>query len=110
MGEPSLPKPSAISVAVEQIVRESTVHANVGQELIFTTKDRLKLCLIAHQEVLRAKQGWAIPLGILVPVVLALATADFRDLFGLKGDSWRASFVIGALFSTAWLVRDAISA
>ena len=99
-----------LSSAVERLIRESKVHANVAQDLIITTKDRLKLCLIEHRELQQIKQAWAVPLGILAPIVLTLVTADFKRMLGIEGDTWRAIFIVFGAISLFWLVRDAVRA
>ena len=81
----------------DQMVRDTTIHANLGQELIVTTRDRLELCLRRHLDGLESRERWLIPLGIFVPVILTLLTADFRDSLGLKKDVWQAIFIIVAL-------------
>ena len=86
----------------DQMARESTITTNVGQELIAVTKDRLELCLIRHRERLESRQRWLLPLGILVPIVLALLTTDFKDSLGIKASTWQAVFLLLATVSTIW--------
>lgn len=79
----------------------------MSQEFIFITADKLKLNLIAHKEVLQSKQAWAVPLAILVPIALTLATVDsYRNFLGLPSAVWETLFIIGGLWSAAWLARD----
>jgi hypothetical protein len=86
----------------DQMARESTITTNVGQQLIAVTKDRLELCLIHHRERLESRQRWLLPLGILVPIVLALLTADFKDGLGIRASTWQAVFLLLAAVSTIW--------
>lgn len=98
---------ATIKEAIEALVKGSPVHANVSQEFIFITTDRLKLNLIAHKEVLQTKQAWAVPLAILVPIALTLATvSSYRTFFGIPSAVWEAIFIIAAVWSAAWFFRD----
>ncbi len=104
-----MPDPSPTGLT-EQMVRESTIHANVGQELIVTTRDKLELCLVHHREELESRELWAIPFGIFVPVILTLLTADFRGGLGLKKEVWQAIFIIVAVVSFFLTVGFALRA
>jgi len=103
-------KPST-GFSLEELGEGSTVSKNVGQEIIVTTRDRVELCLIHHQEQLRSRQDWLIPLGIFLPIVLTITTADFKTkALGLTGDTWQAVFVLGAIISFIWFVAMAVQA
>ena len=101
---------SSTTGLTEQMVRESTIHANLAQELIVTTRDKLELCLVHHQRSLESQQLWAIPFGIFVPVVLTLVTADFRNALGLKQDTWQAIFLIVAVLTFGFTVHFGLRA
>ena len=101
------PQVTEFSEAIEQLVKGSPVHANVSQEFIFITSDRLKLNLIAHKEVLDSKQAWALPLAILIPIALTLATVDtYKNFLGVSGAVWEALFIFAGAISTFWFIRD----
>jgi hypothetical protein len=100
-------QPAEFSEAIEQLVKGSPVHANVSQEFIFITADRLKLNLIAHKEVLDSKQAWAVPLAIVIPIALTLATVDtYKSFLKVPGNVWEALFIFAGVVSVAWLIRD----
>ncbi len=98
-------KPLTTGFSLEELGEGSTVSKNVGQDVIVTTRDRIELCLIHHQKNLRSRQDWLIPLGILVPIILALTTTAFKPkTLGLDGDTWQAVFVLGCFIASVWLV------
>jgi hypothetical protein len=108
MGAPQF---NTLAEAIEQIVKGSPVHANVSQEFIFITADRLKLNLIAHKEVLQSRQAWAVPLAILLPIMLTWATVDsYKAFLGIPAQFWAALFFLAGVWSAAWFVRDAFRA
>ncbi len=50
----------------------SKVYRNLSQEVIITTEDKVKLCLIEHLKKMENKKEWLIPLGILIPLIITL--------------------------------------
>jgi len=95
----------------DQAIRGSTVHSNAAQDFIFTTRDRLELCLTHHREKIEIRQQWPVPLGIFMSVILTLLTADFQQKkFGLDGSVWQAIFIIIAGLSGMWLIYSIFKA
>jgi hypothetical protein len=88
----------------DRMLSELTFHANLAQELIVTTKDKIELCLLHHQEELQIQREWTTPFGILVAVLMTLLTADFKDGLGLKKEVWQAIFLMAAATSGVWFV------
>lgn len=80
------------------------VHSNLDQEIIQITEDRLRLVLKDHLELVEDKKAWHAPLGILIAIVAAFVTADFRDAY-FKAATWQAVFLIAGILSFIWLVR-----
>lgn len=88
----------------QSIIQNSTVHTNVGQQVIVTTEDKIDLALIRHQKYSKAKSDWLTPFSTLLTVIASLAAADFKDFFSIPADSWRAIFILLAVLSGLWLV------
>jgi hypothetical protein len=97
---PDIP-PTGLS---DQMLRESTFQANLAQELIATTKDKIELCLLHHQQELQSQREWTTPFATLVTVLLTLLTADFKDGLGFKKEVWQAIFVVTAIISALWFL------
>src|SRR6266550_8301890 len=87
-----------------ELSRRSTIHMNVGQEMVITTVDKLRLCLIENRDSLADKREWVTPLGLFVTLSATLAATDFHD-FLLKAAVWNAIYIIGAAGCLLWLVR-----
>ncbi|HXG53370.1 MAG TPA: hypothetical protein VNN77_18385 [candidate division Zixibacteria bacterium] len=102
--------PAAAPVSIDtksiadQIARDTKVHMNLGQDAIVITEDRVRLVLMTHLRKLEQKRGWIAPLGLLVAIVTAFATATFRDAFGLKATTWEAIFVLSGVASLVWTI------
>lgn len=51
-------------IDLNQLTNESSqIHHNISQNYIVTTEDKLKLCLMDHQDTLKAKSDWKTPVG-----------------------------------------------
>lgn len=70
------------------------LYTNVNQEYIYITKDKLKLALIESEKSLMDKKSWIAPFGIFVSTLIAILTADFKDLWFLSKDVWMAIFIL----------------
>lgn len=100
--------PDQINVQ-EEFSKKLTVHTSLDQEVIVTTADKVRLCLIAHRDRMTARREWLLPLGILTTLITALIAATFRN-FILDAEVWEAVFVIAALVSGIWLIYTVIKA
>lgn len=79
------------------------IYYNTEQEVIYTTEDRLRLCLITYIEKVTKKEAWLAPFGMLVTIIVTLVTSTFHD-FGFAAETWQAIFVVLVLCSAVWLV------
>lgn len=79
-----------------------TIHKNLGQEVVVTTVDKVRLCLLENRDSLISQKEWRTPLGIFLALLTTLVAADFRE-FIFKPDVWTAIYVIGSLISFCWL-------
>lgn len=86
-------------------IEVKTVHGNLAQELIVITVDRLRLRLIEHSDTIRRKNSWLIPLGIFIPVLTSILTADFKD-FVFADTTWKAMFILVGIASLGWLAYE----
>jgi hypothetical protein len=80
------------------------VHSNLAQEIIVITEDRLRLVIKDHLEKIEEKKAWHAPLGVLLAIVAAFVTADFRDAY-FKAPTWQALFLITGVLSLIWLIK-----
>jgi hypothetical protein len=96
---------STVVIRTEDIIKESSIHTNVSQQVIVTTYDKVKLCLIEHQNELNAKNGWIAPIGVFIALLTALVTANFREFLNLPPDTWQALFLLGLALSVVWTIK-----
>jgi len=93
----------------KEIAEQLTVHTNIGQEVVVTTVDKLRLCLIQNRDYRTIKREWLTPLGIFLTLLTTLVAADFRQ-FVFNADVWVAIYFLGALISFIWFCWSAYKA
>lgn len=89
--------------------RPHLVHENPS-EYLMVSEDRVENAIRRHRERLRDRSAWVTPATLLVAIILALSTADFRPLLGIDGPVWHAVFLLGAALSVFWTVRGIVRA
>jgi hypothetical protein len=94
-------------VEIDNITTTPTkkIYANTEQEVIVVTKDKLHLCLQESVRKMADRDRWQVPLGVLVPLILAVATTGFTKRFGIGGDEWETIFSMLILFTVIWLAQ-----
>jgi hypothetical protein len=90
-----------IDVDIQNLVSVNRVALNVSQNVVVTTEDKLKLNLQNHLSEVEGRKDWVAPLSVFIALVLALVTADFKDLY-LNKDTWKAIFIIASFSSFCW--------
>lgn len=93
----------------EEFSQRLTVHKNLCQDVLVTTEDKVRLCLLKHKERLNMRNEWMVPLGIFLTLIAALCAADFK-VFILKAEVWEAIFLLSAVISFVWFVISVIRA
>lgn len=86
-----------------ELSEQLTVHKNIGQEIVLTTVDKVRICLMETRDSLSDQKEWVAPLAVLVPLVTSLVAADFRDVV-LSKAAWQASYIIASVLCAGWLV------
>ncbi len=70
-----------------------TVHKNIGQEIVVTTVDKVRICLMETRDCLTTKREWATPLALCLALLSTLVAADFRDYL-LPKAVWQAMYIL----------------
>lgn len=110
MNEQVPQKPGSIEAQLaENIVSNSAISFNLGQNVISTTEDKIRLAVLTHLNRIEQRQAWLAPAGIFLTIALAFATTDFRDAW-LSASTWRAIFILCGVASFIWLVVAGVRA
>lgn len=80
-----------------ELARGVQVHSKLSQEVLVTTSDKLRLCLIKHRSKLSSRTDFIAPLGILLTLVTTLVVSSFDS------PVWQAVFMLGSLLAAIWL-------
>lgn len=88
----------------KEVLENSVVHTNVGQEFVVTTSDKIRIWLKEYQSALKAQNDWFTPLGILLALLPSLVAADFKSFMGITAEMWKSLFFLGTIGCFFWLI------
>ena len=88
----------------QQVRQTNTIHWNLEQDTIITTEDKLRLCLHNAIDRLDVKRKWWTPSALLVTLILALTTTEFKDQFTIPAATWQAFFLLLVVATVLWTV------
>lgn len=78
-----------------------TIHQNVQQELVVTTVDKLRICLMEHRDYLAASKEWVPMLGLTLSLFATLVAAQFQDKW-LDAPVWEAVYLLSGCAAAAY--------
>ena len=93
----------------DQLIQDTELSINLGQQIITTTEDKVRLAVVTHLQRLEHRRVWIAPAGILITILAAFVTADFKDV-GLPAATWRAFFMFCGLAASVWLAVTVVQA
>jgi len=70
---------------------EEYIDGRGNGEDILTTLDKVRICLNNYRNFLRWQNDWFGEFSLLLTILLALLTADFRDTFNIASIYWKYS-------------------
>lgn len=79
------------------------IYRSIDLDVIVITEDKLRICLSGSFKKVEKKKDWIAPFGILITILVALATSTFQN-FIFEGATWQAVFILSAVISGIWLV------
>lgn len=93
----------------KEFTERLTIHKNIGQEVVVTTVDKVRICLMENRDRLLGQREWLTPLSLFLAFVTTLNAAEFRE-FILKPAVWQAVYLIGSIVTFVWFVATAARA
>ena len=91
------------------LIKDLKVHTNLAQDVLVTTEDKIRICLMNYLNKIEKKSNWVAPFGILLTIMITLLTTNFKKFY-FSADTWTAIFIIAAGLSFIWFllcIRDA---
>lgn len=98
-----------IDSIASKLMENANVNWNITQEVIITTEDKVRICLLEHLKRIEKKSGWFAPLGVFITICTTLATTTFNNVL-LDASTWRAIFLLVGGASLIWLLISAVQA
>lgn len=94
------PVKEAKYITEEEVVRFS----NTRIVRIEVDEDKLKLILHEFKNIIYDTRSWVHVGAGMTAFLLSVTTADFNDVFGLKGAIWNAIFIIAFVLYAVWFL------
>ncbi|MDO5534106.1 MAG: hypothetical protein Q4F65_05595 [Propionibacteriaceae bacterium] len=79
---------------------------NLKQEVVMTTRDKIKVALHEMLPAYSSTGELLAWLSLTAGLLVALVTADFKDVLGVPGDAITGAFVLATVAAGAWTVRE----
>lgn len=96
---------SEVEIKLTQIpVSENDISTNLQVGVIVVSEDKLVRILERDRERTKKNLYWITPLGILVSLIIAILTTDFKNRWGLPAETWSALFYIAGAISSVWII------
>ena len=86
------PAPSQITIDLGSDRLVQRVDNSVGQEIIVTTADKARLCLIEAMDRMERRRAWIAPAGILATLLVVFPTTTFQDFLAFQENTGRPHF------------------
>ncbi|RPA58883.1 hypothetical protein EGC86_18470 [Shewanella frigidimarina] len=78
---------------------------NLDHTLIKISEEKLRLALNEYEDTVQSRNSWLAPLGVLITLLTALATTDFKSALSLSKDTWYALYIAGSVISLFYFVK-----
>lgn len=101
--QPPAAGPITIDLGLNNLIQR--VDTNVTQQIIVTTADKARLCLMQTLDRMEQRKAWIAPAGILATMIVVFPTTTFQDFLGLSRDYWRALFLLVTIGAMIWLIH-----
>ena len=79
---------------LEKAFDDSSIHANIAQDYIYVTRDKLNLILQDFKEAIAATQRIGTYMGIVLTILLALVTSSTKNFLWFSAETWYAIFIL----------------
>lgn len=93
---------------VHHIAESANIVMNVGTDYVVTTRDKIEIALRRKLPLFLRRTAWVAPLSLLIGLVTAIITSDFKKFMGVSEEVWSTFFVVGAVLSAIWLLKALI--
>lgn len=85
---------NSTTIDIEDLNKNSTITANVEQEYIVTTYDKVKLILIEYEDNKKLANEWWTYLGMAFSFFLPILTAEFNNFWVFSAATLKAFFLV----------------
>lgn len=81
-------------------------YDNTQSNIIRITDDKLKVILLENKEAVQKQGNFWTPLVLLVTLILAFCTTDFKDFLSIPKEYWGGFYMFCTLGALIWLIIE----
>lgn len=81
-------------------------YDNMQSNVIRITEDKLKVILLENKERIDKKSNFWTPLVLLITLILALCSTEFKEFLSIPKEYWGGFFMFCTLGAVIWLVIE----
>lgn len=96
------------SGVINHNIKIASVTDNTSQHLIYTTEDKLELCINDYKKELDKQHSISTPFATTLTLWITVFTVDFKSVLDVPASTVQAIFWIAAILSAVWLTRSVI--
>ena len=94
---------------LEKAFDDRSIHANIAQDYIYVTRDKLNLILQDFKEAIAATQRIGTYMGIVLTILLALVTSSTKNFLWFSAETWYAIFILLLIYFSYRLIASVIT-
>lgn len=96
------------SGVINHNIKVASVTDNTSQHLIYTTEDKLELCISDYRKELDKKYSISTPFAASLTLWITVFTVDFKSVFDIPADTVKTLFWLAAISSALWFILSII--
>ena len=81
-------------------------YDNTQSNVIRISEDKLKVILLENKESIDKKSNFWTPLVLLITLILAFCTTDFKEFLTIPKEHWGGFFMFCTLGAVIWLIIE----
>lgn len=95
---------SEVSGIINHNIKIASVTDNTSQHLVYTTEDKLELCINDYRKEIDKQYSVGTPFAAALTLWITIFTVEFKNVFSIQAPTVQALFWLAAGLSSLWLI------
>lgn len=93
-----------------EVSKNLTTHTNLNQHILLVNEDKIRLAMIEYDKQFEKNHDWLSPLSIVITILIAIFTSDFKTTLFIKAPVLEAIAYISCILFLIKTVKNGINA